>query len=87
MDRKKPLIIVLDNGSTPEDVAGFKILKTLGYEIMVVDHHNPVIIKDGKTSVCPYLELHLNPYMFGFDSQTSAGMLCYELARFIDEEF
>jgi len=85
--QKKPLIIVLDNGSTPEDAAGFKILKTLGYDSIVVDHHNPVIMNNGKTSVCPLLELHLNPYMFGFDSQTSAGMLCYELGRFIDENF
>ncbi len=85
--QKKPLFLVLDNGSTPEDAFGFKSLKSLGYEAIVIDHHNPVILKDGKTSVCPYLSLHLNPYMFGLDSQTSAGMLCYELARMINEKY
>lgn len=86
-NQKKPLILVVDNGSTPEDVFAFQTLKGMGYEAIVVDHHNPVIVENGKTSVCPYLSHHLNPYMFGFDSKTSAGMLCYELARFIDEDF
>lgn len=86
-DQKKPLIIVVDNGSTPEDRAGFQILNALGHHAIVIDHHNPVIIKEGKTSVCEYLDLHLNPYMYGLDSKTSAGMLCYELSRLISEEF
>ncbi|MDO8516907.1 MAG: hypothetical protein Q7S33_02170 [Nanoarchaeota archaeon] len=85
--QEKPLIVVLDNGSTPEDVTGLKILKNLGYEVIVIDHHNPVIIKDKKTAVDPYLSFHLNPYIEGLDSQTSAGMLSYEVARFIFEDF
>lgn len=85
--QKKPLILVLDNGSTPEDAFAFKLLKSLNYECIVIDHHNPVVINNGKSSVCEYLSMHLNPYLFGLDSQTSAGMLCYELARFISEEF
>ncbi|VVB75795.1 Uncharacterised protein [Candidatus Tiddalikarchaeum anstoanum] len=86
-DQKKPLILVLDSGSTPEDIFSFKIMKTMNHECIVVDHHNPVIIEKGKTTVCDYLSYHLNPYLFGFDNQTSAGMLCYELARMINEEF
>ncbi|MCC7574101.1 hypothetical protein KO361_00715 [Candidatus Woesearchaeota archaeon] len=86
-NQKKPLIIVADNGSTPEDVFAFKTLKSMGFEAIVIDHHNPVSVVDGVTSVCPFLSLHLNPYMFGLDSKTSAGMLCYEVARFVDEEF
>ncbi|MDD4354213.1 MAG: hypothetical protein PHN56_07215, partial [Candidatus Nanoarchaeia archaeon] len=85
--QKLPLILVLDNGSTPEDAFAFKLLKSLNYECIVIDHHNPVIFNKGKSSVCEYLSMHLNPYLFGFDSQTSAGMLSYELARFINEEF
>jgi archaea-specific RecJ-like exonuclease len=85
--QKKPLIIILDNGSTPEDVFGMKTLSILGYEIIVIDHHNPVEINQGITSVCKYLKFHLNPYMFGLDGKTSAGMLCYEVARFISEDF
>jgi RecJ-like exonuclease len=85
--QSKPLIVVLDNGSTPEDAFAFKLLKSMDYESIVVDHHNPGELKKGKTVVCDYLSLHLNPYIFGFDSQTSAGMLCYELARFINEDY
>jgi len=85
--QKKPLIIVLDNGSTPEDIFGLKILHSLGYEVIVIDHHNPVIIENKKTAVDDYLSFHLNPYKEGLDSQTSAGMLAYETARFIFEEF
>ena len=83
----KPLIVVLDNGSTPEDVFGLKILKNLGFEVIVVDHHNPVIIENKKTAVDPYLSIHMNPYIEGLDSKTSAGMLAYELGRFIYEGF
>jgi len=85
--QQKPLIIVLDNGSTPEDVLGLKTLKSLGFEVIVIDHHNPVIIENKKTAVDPYISMHLNPYIEGLDSQTCAGMLAYEMGRLIFEEF
>lgn len=83
----KPLIIVVDNGSTMEDRMGLETLKILGYDAIVIDHHNPVVLKDGITGVDEYLVDHLNPYKFGLDSKTSAGMLCYEIGRFIFEGF
>jgi RecJ-like exonuclease len=84
----KPLIIVCDNGSTPEDAFGLAILKTLGYESIVIDHHNPVEIdENGVTSVDAYLIDHLNPYKHGLDSKSSAGQLCYEIGRMISENF
>jgi archaea-specific RecJ-like exonuclease len=83
----KPLILVLDNGSTPEDVLAMKTLKTLDFDVIVVDHHNPVDYEGDKTSVCPYILDHLNPYMYGFDGQITAGMLCYEIARLIYKDF
>ncbi|NBO17418.1 MAG: hypothetical protein EBV07_00785 [Proteobacteria bacterium] len=84
----KPLLIVADNGSTPEDALGLNILKTLGYESIVIDHHNPVEIdENGVTSVDKYLVGHLNPYKHGLDSKTSAGQLCYEIARMVSETF
>ncbi|MFH1780454.1 MAG: hypothetical protein ABH841_00370 [Candidatus Nealsonbacteria bacterium] len=85
--QKKPLMVVLDSGSTPENVFGLKTLKTLGFEIIVVDHHNPVVISNKKTLVDPYLSMHLNPYLEGFDGQTCAGILAYELARWIFEGY
>lgn len=83
----KPLIIVADNGSSPEDALGLNTLKTLGYDAIVIDHHNPVVLNNGVTAVDEYLEYHLNPYKFGLDSKTSAGMLCYEIGRFVWEKF
>ncbi len=85
--QKKPLIIILDNGSTPDDVLGLKAMKSMGFEMIVVDHHNPVIIENKKTLVDPYLSFHLNPYIEGLDSQTCAGMLAYELATWICEDY
>lgn len=85
--QRKPLFIVLDNGSTPEDVFGLKTLKSLEFEIIVIDHHNPVSISNKKTLVDPYLSFHLNPYLEGFDSQICAGMLAYELGRWISKDY
>jgi len=83
----KPLVLVLDNGSTPEDVFGMKAVKMMDVDIIVIDHHNPVQIENGKTAVCPYLLDHINPYIYGLDSETSAGMLCYEVGKMINKEF
>ena len=86
-NQEKPLFLILDNGSTPEDTFALKSLHTLGYDVIVIDHHNPVEFEGDKSSVCPYLIGHLNPYLHGFDSNISAGMLCYEVARFINGEY
>ncbi len=88
-NQKKPLILVLDNGSTPEDYFGLKTLKILGYKTIVIDHHNPVDfdLNKEKSSVCEYLEDHINPYLKGFDGKICAGMLTYELARMIFENY
>ena len=86
--QKKPLIVVTDNGSTPEDVFAMRTLSLLGFDIIVIDHHDPIELKDKKTAVDPYIELHLNPYIFGLEgSKISAGMLCYEVGRLIHEDF
>ncbi|MCF7901390.1 hypothetical protein K9L67_04130, partial [Candidatus Woesearchaeota archaeon] len=87
-DQTNPLLLVLDNGSTPEDVFGMKTMKIMGVDTIVIDHHNPVIIdKKGETAVDPYLLDHVNPYKYGLDSQTSAGMLCYEIGKMIYPSF
>jgi len=85
--QSQPLIIVLDNGSTPEDVFGLKAMKSIGFETIVIDHHNPVVVQNKKTLVDPYVSLHLNPYLEGLDSQLCAGMLAYELAKWICEDY
>lgn len=84
---KTPLLLLLDTGSTPENEFALKVLHGFNFECIIIDHHNPGPIENGKSRVCPYLLFHLNPYLFGWDSETCGGMLCYELARFIDEEY
>jgi len=86
-NQKKPLIVIIDNGSTQEDYFALKMMHALGYEIIVIDHHNPGEVINGKTGVCPLLSLHLNPYIFGFDSKICASMLSYEIARMVHEKF
>ncbi len=79
---KMPLIIIADNGSSPEDVMAIKQGKIHGADFIVVDHHGfdeDVIAKEVK--------VHINPFLVGEDgSHYSAGMLCSELARFINPE-
>ena len=77
---KMPLIIITDNGSTPEDLFGIKQGKVHGMEFIVIDHHyfdEDVITREVLT--------HISPFLVGEDgAKFSAGMLCAELARFIN---
>ncbi|MGY4884143.1 MAG: hypothetical protein ACP5NZ_01035 [Nanobdellota archaeon] len=79
---KMPLIIIADNGSSPEDLMGIKQGKVHGADFVVVDHHyfdKDVISKE--------VLVHINPFLVGEDgAKFSAGMLCTELARFINPE-
>ncbi len=77
---KMPLIIITDNGSTPEDLFGIKQGKVHGIEFIIIDHHyfeDDVITKEVLT--------HINPFLIGEDgAKFSAGMICSELARLIN---
>ncbi len=77
---KMPLIIIADNGSSPEDLMAIKQGKIHGSDFIVIDHHGfdeDVISKEVLT--------HINPFLVGEDgSHFSAGMLCTEFARFVN---
>jgi len=77
------LIVIVDNGSTEEDLLAIKKAKIYGCQIIVVDHHFPGEIKDGFVAVDPFVDVHINPYLAGGDSNLCAGMLSTELSRFI----
>lgn len=83
---KAPLIIITDNGSTEEDLLSIKQMKVYDCPIVVVDHHYPGEVIEGKVEVDKYIDAHINPYLTGHDSNVSAGMLGYELARFVYKE-
>ncbi len=75
-----PLIILMDNGSTEEDLDAYKYAKVYGIDLLVVDHHHPDEIVD------QYLVAHVNPYHAGSDFGITAGMLGTELARMINPD-
>ena len=81
---KLPLVVLVDLGSTKEDLLALRRAKIHGLKVIVVDHHNPGKVDAGKSAVDKYLEAHINPYLFGHDKNITAGMLAYELARTID---
>lgn len=74
-----PFLLMLDNGSTAEDVPGYRNLAHYDLPIAVVDHHHPE-----PEAVADLLTAHVNPYLVGEDYRVTTGMLCAELARMID---
>ena len=79
---KMPLIVIADNGSSEADLFGIKQGKIHGADFVVIDHHG--FEEDVITSE---VLSHINPFLVGEDgSHFSAGMLCSELARFINPE-
>jgi RecJ-like exonuclease len=77
--QKFPLLLMLDNGSTEEDVPAYRNLAHYDVLIVVVDHHHP-----DPEAVEPLLDAHVNPYLHGEDYRITTGMMCVELARMID---
>jgi RecJ-like exonuclease len=75
--QKLPLIILMDNGSTEEDIPSLKMAAVYDLSMLVVDHHHPDEVVD------PYLEGHVNPYHVGGDFGVTSGMLGVEIARLI----
>ena len=79
--QKLPLLLMLDNGSTAEDVPAYRNLAHYDIPIAVVDHHHP-----DPDEVGPLLDAHVNPYLHDEDYRVTTGMLCVELARMLDPE-
>jgi RecJ-like exonuclease len=84
--QKAPLIILADNGSTHEDLLAIKKIKIYGAKVVVIDHHFPGKVENGKVEVDKYVDAHVNPYLIGFDSTLTAGVLGTEIARFINKD-
>ncbi|MFP4400361.1 MAG: OB-fold nucleic acid binding domain-containing protein [Candidatus Woesearchaeota archaeon] len=84
--QKPPLVILTDNGSTPEDIFSIKKVRIFGSRVAVVDHHYPGEVVDGKVEVDKYVDAHVNPYLVGHDSLMCAGILATEVARFVNPD-
>jgi len=77
--QKLPLLLMLDNGSTEEDVPAYETLRHYDIPILVLDHHHP-----DPEAVESLVEEHVNPYLHGEDYRITTAMMCAELARMID---
>lgn len=94
--QKLPLIVLLDNGSTEEDIVALMQAKIYDIEVVVIDHHSPgelltTIEEDGEiygatVAVDEYVDCHVNPYLVGGDSQLTAGCLATEVAHIINPD-
>ena len=73
-----PLLLMLDNGSTAEDVPAYETLAHYDIPIVAIDHHHP-----DPEAVADSLDAHVNPYLHDEDYRITTGMLCVELARMI----
>ncbi len=79
---KMPLIIIADNGSCEQDLMAIKQGKIHGADFIVIDHHG-----FDKDVISSEVLVHINPFLVGESgSKMSAGMLCVELARFINND-
>ncbi len=85
--RKEPLVILVDNGGTEEDIPGIKKMKLYGAQIIVADHHYPgEKDENGNIPIDPYVDVNVTPHAVGGDGNYTAGMLAAEIARFINNE-
>lgn len=82
--QKLPLVILVDNGSGEEDIPGIKQLKFYGVKVIVIDHHYPGEIKNGRVAIDDYVDIHVNPYLAGYDYNFPAGALAVEIARIVN---
>ncbi len=79
---KMPLIIIADNGSSEQDLMAIKQGKIHGADFIVIDHHG-----FDKDVISAEVKVHINPFLVGEDGgHFSAGMLCSEIARFINPD-
>lgn len=94
--QKLPLIVLLDNGSTEEDIVALMQAKIYDIEVVVIDHHSPGELSnikeengeivDATVAVDEYVDTHVNPYLVGGDSQITAGALACEVAHIINPD-
>ncbi|MCE8425616.1 MAG: DHH family phosphoesterase [Candidatus Methanoperedens sp.] len=78
--QKMPLVVLMDNGATEEDMPAMKQAVIYGVDIMVIDHHHP----DGMIDKM-VLE-HVNPAYGGGDFGITTGMIGTEIARMINPD-
>ncbi|MBN1175505.1 hypothetical protein JXA48_02580 [Candidatus Woesearchaeota archaeon] len=85
-DTKPPLVLLVDNGSSTQDIVAINKVKLFGADVAVIDHHEPGPLDEhGKSAVCNVTVGHVNPHLVGVKENISASLLSYELANLINE--
>ncbi len=77
-----PLVIVLDNGSSTQDVDAIFLGKQHGFDFIVCDHH----VFGERDAITELTLAHINQLRFGH-FETCTGILSFELARMISPHF
>ncbi|MFH1589639.1 MAG: hypothetical protein ABIB43_03685 [archaeon] len=72
---RKPLLIIVDNGSGDEDLLALKRIMLHDVEIIILDHH---IYSE---EVDKLVDLHVNPRTEGGEGDVCGGILGYEVAN------
>ena len=78
---KNPVYIILDFGSSNESLLAYQKLKEYGTKIIVVDHHYSS--DEEFETIKNTVDIFINPHMHGGDESICAGMLGYELSKFV----
>ncbi len=82
-----PLIIILDNGSTKQDLLAIRKVSIFGADVVVIDHHDPGLKDEsGFTETCKEVLSHVNPHLFDLGKTISASMLALEIAHFVNPD-
>lgn len=81
-NEQPPLVVILDNGSSTQDVDAIKLAKMHGMDFVVVDHH----VFGESDQITPLVKAHINQLRVG-DYETCTGFLAFELARMISENY
>ncbi|MBU0758593.1 MAG: hypothetical protein KKF44_11095 [Nanoarchaeota archaeon] len=80
-----PLIVLLDLGAIEQNLTAIEKLELYDIKVLLIDHHNPMNRIETK-KVKEILDVFVNPYFVGFDATLTTGMMCTELARFINPD-
>lgn len=82
-----PLILILDNGSTEQDLLSIQKTALFEADVIVVDHHDPgKLDENGQSVICKETLTHINPHLHKLGKNISASMLAYELAHHINPD-
>ncbi|MFQ5620697.1 MAG: OB-fold nucleic acid binding domain-containing protein [Candidatus Nanoarchaeia archaeon] len=77
-----PLVVILDNGSSTQDVDALFLGREHGMDFIVIDHH----VFGERDAITPITLAHVNQLRVG-EYETCTGFLAFEIARMISADY